>query len=92
MHIHRAAHIHGPQSIGPPHTSRVTRPISPSQSAPIADELQISDAARLVEQVNRVPDIRQGRVESVRSQIAAGVYETDEKLQIALSRLLDEIG
>lgn len=92
MHIYRAAHIHGPQSIGPPHTSRVSKPISPGQSAPIADEVQISDAARLVEQVNRVPDIRQGRVEAIRSQIAADTYETDEKLQGALSRLLDEIG
>ncbi len=92
MQINRAAHLHGPQPISPPHTSRVSRPTIPSQSAPITDEVQISDAARLVEQVNQVPDIRQDRVDAIRARIAAGTYETDAKLDIALDRLLDEIG
>jgi hypothetical protein len=32
------------------------------------------------------------RVNEIRAQIAAGTYETDEKLDIAVGRLLDEIG
>ncbi|MEN6451223.1 MAG: flagellar biosynthesis anti-sigma factor FlgM [Thermoguttaceae bacterium] len=58
----------------------------------IADEVDISDAARLVEQVQQMPEMREDRVEAVRQQIAAGTYETSDKLNIALDRLLDEIG
>jgi negative regulator of flagellin synthesis FlgM len=64
----------------------------PPSSGPIQDEVQISDAGRLVDQVRDLPEIRQDRVNQIRNEIAKGVYETPEKLQIALERLLDEIG
>jgi negative regulator of flagellin synthesis FlgM len=64
----------------------------PPSSGPIQDEVQISDAGRLVDQVRDLPEIRQDRVDQIRNEIAKGVYETPEKLQIALERLLDEIG
>jgi len=92
MHIHGLAHLHGPQPINSPHTSRVSKPPAPGQSAPIQDELQISDEALLIEQVKQVPEIRHDRVDAIRAEIAKGTYETDEKIQIALERLLDEIG
>ena len=91
MEIYGPAHVHGPQSIGPPHTSRVAKTPAPSQPGQIQDELNISEVGRTVEQVNQLPDIRQDRVNEIRAQIAAGTYETEEKLQIALDRLLDEI-
>lgn len=91
MEIYGPAHVHGPQSIGPPHTSRVAKPPAPSQPGQIQDELEISDVGRTVEQVNQLPDIRHDRVNEIRAQIAAGTYETEGKLQVALDRLLDEI-
>jgi negative regulator of flagellin synthesis FlgM len=42
--------------------------------------------------VHDLPDVRQDRVNEIRAQIKAGTYDTDEKLDLALSRLLDEIG
>ena len=57
-----------------------------------SDEVDISDAARLVEQVQQLPEMREDRVEEVRRQIAAGTYETNDKLNAAVDRLLDEIG
>lgn len=92
MHVYGPAHLHGAQPITAPHSSRVASPAAASPSAPIQDELHISDAAQFVEQVRQMPDIRQERVDQIRSQIAAGAYETDDKLDIALGRLLDEIG
>jgi negative regulator of flagellin synthesis FlgM len=62
------------------------------ESPGIHDEVNISDAARLVEQVKQAPDIRQDRVQSIRAQIASGTYETPGKLDVAVNRLLDEIG
>jgi negative regulator of flagellin synthesis FlgM len=93
MQIYGPAHLHGPQAISAPHTARASQQVSrPESSAPIRDEVQISDAARLVEQAQQAPDIRQDRVDVIRAQIANGTYETPDKLDVALSRLLDEIG
>jgi negative regulator of flagellin synthesis FlgM len=92
MHIYGPAHLHGAQPIGPPHAAKVNRPAATPSSGPIQDEVQISDAGRLLDQVHDLPAIRQDRVSQIRQQIAEGTYETPEKLQIALERLLDEIG
>lgn len=37
------------------------------------------------------PDIRRDLVERVRQEIAAGTYETEDKLDKALARLLEEL-
>lgn len=92
MHIYGPSQMHGPQSIGAPHGVKSAQPTTRPEAAQIADEVEISDAARLVEQVHQMPDIREDRVAAVRQQIAAGTYETDDKLNAALERLLDEIG
>jgi len=70
----------------------VSKSAPPDYSGANQDELEISDAGRMVDRVRDVPEIRQERVDQIRAQIAAGTYETDEKLQIAIGRLLDEIG
>ena len=92
MQIHGPAHLHGPQPIGPPHSSRVSQPHSRPDSTPISDEVEISEAARLVDQARQVPEVRQDRIDAIRTQLAQGTYETQEKLEIAVERLLDEIG
>ena len=75
-----------------PHTTRAASSTSQVESPKIQDEVNISDAARLVEQAKQAPDIRQDRVQAIRAQIASGTYETTGKLDTAVSRLLDEIG
>jgi negative regulator of flagellin synthesis FlgM len=92
MHIYGPSQLHGAQSIGAPHAARVAQPTARPEATQIADEVDISDAARLVEQAQQLPDIREDRVEAVRQQIAAGTYETSDKLNAAVERLLDEIG
>jgi len=71
---------------------RAPQAAAPSSAAPIQDELQLSSEAQLIEKVRQLPDIRQELVARIRAEIAAGTYETDEKLDIAVGRLLDEIG
>jgi len=92
MQVYGPTHLHGPQAIAAPHAARPAQ--SPSNiSAPAGgDEVQISDAAKLIEQMQQMPDIRQDRVASIRAQIAQGTYETPNRLDTAVSRLLDEIG
>jgi negative regulator of flagellin synthesis FlgM len=92
MHIYGPSQLHGPQSIAAPHGARPAQPMTRPEAPQIADEVDISEAAQLVEQTHQLPDIREDRVEAVRQQIAAGTYETSDKLNTALERLLDEIG
>lgn len=92
MHIYGPAHLHGAQPINSPHSSRLTNQQAGGDARPIQDELQLSDAGRLADKVHDLPEIRQDRVNEIKAQIADGTYETEEKLDIALGRLLDEIG
>jgi len=92
MHIYGPSQLHGAQPIGSPHGVRPAQNLTRPEAPQIADEVDISEAARLVEQVQQMPDIREDRVEAVRLQIAEGTYETSDKLNAALERLLDEIG
>ncbi len=92
MQIYGPSQLHGAQQIPAPHTSRVAGSAATSAAAPIQDEVNISDAARIADASNQTAGIRQDRVETIRAQIANGTYETPEKLNAALERLLDQIG
>jgi len=94
MQINGPAHLHSAQSINPPHNNSRAPRASEAQVSSLAevDQLDISREADLVSRVRDVPEIRQDRVAEIRAQIESGVYETDDKLEGALERLLDEIG
>ena len=92
MQIHGPAHLHGPQPINPPHRTPDAQQAGRVDSLGEVDQLEISPEAELVSQLSDIPDVRADRVAEIRQQIAAGVYETDDKLDVALDRLLDEIG
>lgn len=92
MQVHGPSHIHGAQSLNGPHLSRLGHTTPPSHETTIRDELELSPMGQLLDKVHELPDIRADLVARIRSEIAAGTYETEEKLQIALERLLDEIG
>lgn len=91
MYIYGTSHVHAAQPLNPPH--RLTPGKCPDQANCSAgvDQLDISPEADFVAQARDLPEIREDRVAAIRAQIASGTYETPEKLDIALSRLLDEI-
>lgn len=90
MYVHGTTHIHAAQPLRAPHRPpAVTEAGQPSFGV---DELDISSEADFVSQARDLPEIRHDRVAQIRAQIQSGQYETPEKLDIALSRLLDEIG
>ncbi len=87
MQVYGPAHLHGPQPINAPHAPRGGQAPQSVGFQAGGDELQISDTARLVELAGQLPEIRQDRVNQIRTQIAAGAYETDERINLALDRL-----
>ena len=92
MQIFGPSRVHGAQPINPPHRTQPAQPASDNHNVMGADQLDISQEAELLSRVHDAPDIRQEKVDQIRAQIDAGVYESDDKLDIAVERLLDEIG
>ena len=92
MEIYGPGRIDGPQSVRAPHQARSIEPNTSVDSLQGMDQIDISPEAELVSRVGEIPDMRTDRVDEIRAQIEAGTYETDEKLDVAVGRLLDEIG
>ncbi len=55
------------------------------------DQVDLSPEAEMVGRVHDLPDIRADRVVQIRAEIASGVYESADKLDVAVGRLLDEM-
>ncbi len=55
------------------------------------DQVELSEASRLLARLKGLPEIRQDLVDQVRAQIEAGTYESDDKLDQAIEGLLDDI-
>ena len=85
--------LHGVHGVNAPHGPTAPRGVDQAAglSAP-RDELQISDVGRFVDQARGLPDIRQDRVQDIRTALANGTYDIDSKLDLTVSRLLDELG
>ena len=91
MQINGSTHVHGAQPINAPHRAQASQPATSSSNVTETDQLDISHEADMVSRVREIPDVRADRVAEIRAAIAEGTYETDEKLDIAVGRLLDEI-
>ncbi len=55
------------------------------------DQVELSTAARMLSRLQQLPDVREDVVDRVRSQIADGTYETDEKLETAINELGEDV-
>lgn len=91
MNVSGNYRVHGPQALQGPHTVRPTAPNSPAQGARGADQVDISAAAEAAARAND-GDFRADLVARIQNEIAAGTYETAAKLDVAVDRLLDEMG
>jgi negative regulator of flagellin synthesis FlgM len=91
MHIHGTTHVHGPQGINAPHFTQRGQATSQPTAGGAVDRVDISAAAEAAARAAEAGEVRQDLVNSIRTQIANGTYETPGKLDAALNRLLDEI-
>lgn len=74
----------------------ISQPVSKSfpvdgakQTGP-TDKLELSGMSHLLKTL-KSNDVRADKVSSIRAAIEAGTYETDDKLDIAADRLLDDL-
>lgn len=78
-----------PQSIES--NAAVTNDKASTAWVPAKDVVEISTVAKLAAKVQDIPDIRTDLVARVKQEIAAGTYETEERLEIAIDRLSEDL-
>jgi len=71
-------------------TQNKTQSTTNTNSVPV-DQVEISAEAQLMSTQAAGTEIRADRVADIRAQIAEGQYDTAEKMDIAMSRMFDEI-
>lgn len=87
----------GPGSLGPIHRSNghanhangVARHDAAAERS--SDRVELSDHARFLNRIRELPAVRTDKVESIRNAIENGQYETDDKLDVAIDRLLEDL-
>ena len=55
------------------------------------DTVEISDGARYLAEIKKLPDIRDDKVQAARDLIASGQFETPERIDGTVDRLLQEL-
>jgi flagellar biosynthesis anti-sigma factor FlgM len=66
-------------------------PADAPKQLPVTDRVELSGMSQLLKTLKAGGDIRTDKVASIKAQIEAGTYETDDKLTAAADKLLDEL-
>ena len=94
MNIYGTHFVHGSHAISGPHTTKPQQATAPHLAA--KDQVTLSNAAQQANQTAETTasggEIRFDLVNRLRMEIAAGTYETPEKLDAALDKMLVGIG
>lgn len=92
MNISGVSSAHGSVSVSGVQGVEATDATAKTQAEGLAEvHDNISVSVDAVQAAETVSDVRLDRVNSIRSAIADGTYETAEKLDVALDRLLDRL-
>lgn len=91
MEISRTNGVTGPARL---ESSRVEAkaPAQPNAPQGVVDRVEVSEAARLAEQVRNLPEMRVEKLADLKRQIESGGYDTAEKLKVTVDRIVEELG
>ncbi len=64
---------------------------SPGRVERPSDRVELSDRARLLNKLSKLPAVRQDLVDQVRRQIESGEYDTPGRLDAAINELVDDM-
>lgn len=92
MQIQGTHQVHGAHALQGPHSARPTARANGAQASQPTDQVDISPAAQAASEASQVDGVRSDLVARLRSEIASGTYETADKLEGAVDRMLDAIG
>ena len=61
------------------------------ESAEPGDRVEISRMAELLGRIQELPDVRTSLVARIRAEIEAGTYTTEDKIDVTVDRLLEDL-
>jgi anti-sigma28 factor (negative regulator of flagellin synthesis) len=79
-----------------PIRSHATSPVSPDNASGISshrgsgDQVEISHIAKFLSMTSELPEVRYGKVASMRAALNQGAYDVEGRLDGAMDRLLDD--
>ena len=62
-----------------------------SSASTRSDEVELSGEARVMGKLSQVPDIREQKLEAIRSQVDKGEYVTRERLYNGIRKMLSDL-
>ena len=85
--------VGGSSPVNPVYTKPVAKPAAsaPAEATRGKDRLELSGLSPLLKTLQSGGDIRADKVAAIKTQIEAGTYEDDKKLDAAVDRLLDDL-
>lgn len=87
--------INGIQPVSAPRAIDPAQPplAAQGQSGPgwVADVVDISTASIMAAKIDQASDVRTDLIQRVRQEIEAGTYETEERIDLTVDRLMDEL-
>ena len=87
--------VDGIQPVSAPKAVQPTEAIVTNQGqtrlGEISDVVEISTAAILAAKIHEIPEVRADLVARVKEQIAAGAYETEQRLEVTVDRIMEEL-
>lgn len=89
MQVHGVHPTAGAQGIDP--VAAAGPAGAPREPLAINDVVEISTAARLAAKISELPDVRSDLVAQAKAQIEAGTYETPERIEATVDRLMEEL-
>jgi len=90
--------VNGINSVGRAYPVSQPKPVNPlppatnTQAPTPRDEVEISSAGKMLDNLSRASSLREERIAQIKAAIADGTYDTPEKLELALDRLLQQHG
>jgi anti-sigma28 factor (negative regulator of flagellin synthesis) len=70
--------------------ARGVKPVS-DQATGVTDRVEFSELGTWLARFSELPQVRTELVDKIRAEIAAGKYESPEKLDVAVENLLDDL-
>ncbi len=78
--------------VAPTNPVEVAAPAVDTTGVTVSDRVEFSQEAQMLEKIQELPDVRQDRIDALKDAIASNTYLTEDKLHLAIDRMIDEVG
>ncbi|MDP7008132.1 MAG: flagellar biosynthesis anti-sigma factor FlgM [Phycisphaerales bacterium] len=87
----QAAPATAPVEVVAPEATNSATASSHVDTVAATDRVEISQHAQLLEKIHQLPEVRQDKIDAIKEAIENNTYLTNDKLDIAVSRMIDEM-